>query len=349
MSGAGGGSEEKTLPPSAKKMRDARKKGQVARSKEMVTAVVTLAAFAYLFLRAGTVFANLQEGAIFAGAMADQPFAVGLGPLASLLGRQVLWTVAPLVGLLVLAAVLSNVAVNGGVLAALEPVLPKLERLDPVEGFKRLFSLRNLVELVKSVLKVALLGTVACLIVAGSVQALVEQPSCGVSCAGPLLLRLLRPLLLVAGGCFLVLGGLDIGLQRWLFGRDMRMTRTEQKREHRDMLGNPLIKQQHRQEQRAGLNRTVRAGLRNATFVVRSSELALAFRFAKPDAMVPVLVARGTAEGAPVLLEEARRARIPVVLDPAAATLFAPLKVGQMVGKEAFQTIIACMKQAGVM
>ncbi len=348
MSG-GGGSEEKTLPASAKKLREARKKGQIARSREMITAVVTVTAFAYLFARANTMFDGLRDGAVAAGAATGEPFAGSAERLASQLGRQFLWTIGPFVAALVAAAVLANMAVNGGVLAALDPVLPKLERLDPIAGFGRLFSMRNVTEMIKSVLKVMLVGTVACAVVALSLQALVEQPACGIGCAGPLLRGLLRPLLIAACGFFIVLGGLDIGLQRWLFGREMKMTKTEQKREVKEMEGDPLIKRQHRQEQRAALHAVVRTGLRNATFVVRSAELALAFRYAKPDAMVPVLVARAAADGAPMLLDEARGMRMPVVFDTDAARALSRMKVGQIVEQEFFQLVIACMQKAGLM
>ena len=348
MSGKSG-SEEKTLPASAKKLREARKKGQIARSRELVTAVVTITAVAYLFARAGRLFGDLRDGAMAAADATGAPFAESVQHLGRLLGVQFVWMIGPFIGLLATAAVLSNVAVNGGALAAIDPVLPKMERLDPVEGFKRLVSLRNLADLIKSVLKLLLIGTAAGVIIALSLQAMLEQPSCGLQCAAPLLRGLLRPLLVAVCGFFLVLGALDIGLQRWLFGRDMKMTKTEQKRERKEMDGDPLIKNQHRLQFRTGLRASARTGLRNATFVIRSTDLALAFRYAKPDAMVPVLVARGAAEGAPVLLDEARAARLPVVLDPIAVRAFARLKVGQMVGKDSFPLVIACMQQAGLM
>ena len=344
-----GNSEEKTLPPSAKKLREARKKGQIARSKEMVTAAVTLTAFAYLFARSGSFLDALQDVLRAAPDAAGLPFAEAFALLAGRLGTEVTWLVAPFAGLLVVAAVLSNVVVNGGVLAAVDPVLPKMERLNPVEGFQRLFAMRSFIELIKAVLKVAVVGTVAVLLIAASLQALVEQPSCGLACAGPVLRGLLRPLLVAACGFFLVLGALDIGLQRWLFRRDMRMTKTEQKRERKEMEGDPFIKRQHRGERRAAAQ-AARTGLRYATFAIRSADTVLALRFAKPDATVPILVARGTDDGARLLLEEARRMRLPVVFDAAATALVAPrLKVGRMISQDMFPAVIACMREAGLL
>ncbi len=348
MSGSNS-SEEKTLPPSAKKLREARRKGQVARSREMVTAIVVIAAAGCLFARAGSVFNGLAEAAEAAGSATEAPFAEAMGRLAAVLGRQLAWTLGPLVGVLVTATVLASVAANGGMVAALDPVMPKMERLDPAAGFKRLFAVRSLVELVKSVLKVALVGTAACLIIAHSLDALLEQPACGLGCAGTLLRELLKPLLITSALFFVTIGSLDIGVQRWLFLRDMRMTKSEQKREHKEMEGDPLIKGQHRRELRAGLQASARTGLRNATFIVRSADLALAFRFAKPDAMVPVLVARGTDEGAHLLIDEARSARIPIISDLAAVRVLSRLKVGRMVEKQDFPVVIACMYEAGIM
>lgn len=348
MSGSNS-SEEKTLPPSAKKLREARRKGQIARSREMVTAIVVIAAVGYLFARAGKVFDSLAAAAAAAGQATEAPFAEAVSGLAWVLAQQLAWMLGPFTGVLIAATLLTSIVVNGGAIAALDPVMPKMERLNPAEGFKRLFAMRNLVELVKSVLKIALVSVAACLLIALSLQAMMEQPSCGLGCAGPLLRGLLKPLLIVSALFFLVIGGLDIGLQRWLFLRDMRMTKSEQKREQKEMEGDPLIKRQHRREQQAGLQAAVRTGLRNATFVVRSPQLVLAFRFARPDAMVPVLVARGTDEGALLLLDEARSARLPVVLDTRAARVFGALKVGRMVDKRDFPVVIACMREAGIM
>ena len=343
------GSEEKTLPPSAKKLREARKKGQIARSKEMVTAAVTLTAFSYLYARAGSAFGTLSDALLAAGMAGPRPFTEALPGLTEKIWHEVTWLVTPLLGLIAVAAVLTNVVVNGGVLAAVDPVAPKMERLNPVEGFKRLFAMRSFIELIKVVLKVMVVGTVACVLIAASLQALVEEPSCGLGCTGPVLRGLLRPLLIAVGGFFLVLGALDIGLQRWLFRRDMRMTKTEQKRERKEMEGDPLIKRQHRRERRSTMHEA-KTGLRKATFAIRSADIVLALRFAKPDATVPILVARGTGAGAQLLLEEAQRLRLPVVFDSAVTALVAPrLKVGRMISQDMFQAVIACMREAGVL
>lgn len=340
-------SEEKTLPPSAKKLREARRKGQIARSKEMVSAVVTTAAFAYLLAGFVGVFDALRDGLLDVPALLGRPFAEAVAPLATRLAGDIVLTVTPFVVLIVVAAVITNLIVNGGALAALDPIAPKMDRLDPVAGFKRMFGLKNVVELLKSIGKLAVVGSLTAYLIAVSLQALVELPPCGVLCAGPLLRTLVQPLLLASAAIFVVLGGLDIGLQRWLFNRDMRMTRSEQKRERKESEGDPTIRSQHRQDRRSGL--ALKTGLRNATFVIRNGDTALAMRFTAPDALVPVLVARATQEGAALLLDEARLLRLPVIFSPEAVAAVIPrLKVGRMITQDMFNPVIGCMREAGL-
>lgn len=341
-------SEEKTLPPSAKKLRDARKKGQIARSKEMVGAVVTMAGFAYLLARFALLFGQVSDGLLTVPTLVDKPFAEALTPLLSRLAGDVAWSVAPLVGLLVTVAVVVNVVVNGGALAAVDPVLPKMDHLDPVAGLKRLVGMKNLVELLKALGKVAVVGGLTAFLIGGSLQALAELPACGLVCAGPVVRGLLQPLLMTVSGVFLVVGSLDIGLQRWLFRRDMRMTKSEQKRERKESEGDPTIRNRHRQDRRSSL--ALKTGLRHATFVIRSGDVALAMRYAAPDALVPLLVARGLQEGAILLLREARALDLPVIFNAEAVALVAPhLKVGRMITQEMFNPVIGCMREAGLL
>jgi type III secretion protein U len=220
-----------------------------------------------------------------------------------------------------------------------------MQRLDPVAGLKRMFGTRSLIELVKSAFKVGAVGILAYVIVRAALQTLVEIPVCGLRCAAPIFGALLSPLLFTSAGLFLLLGGLDIGVQRWLFHRDMRMTKSEQKRERQESHGNPMIKRWHQQNRRASGPRT---GLRNATFLIRSADTVLAMRYVAPDALVPILVARGTQDAAFALLDEAKTLDLPVVFDAAAVALVTRLKVGRMITPDMFLPLIDCMREAGV-
>lgn len=344
---SGDTTEEKDLPPSAKKLKDARRKGQVAQSKDMVGAVTTTTAFCYLLIRCVPLFATLSDSLQTLPELLDRPFPEAVAVLWGRIGADLALAVAPFIALLAIAAIVTNVVVHGGVLVAVDPILPKFERLDPVAGFKRMFGLKTSIELIKSLVKVGALLTLIYVILIRSLQTLVEIPVCGLRCAPTIIGRLVQPLVLTSIGVFLVVGALDIGIQRWLFRREMRMTRSEQKRERKEQEGDPMIKRQHRQHRHGGAAKT---GLRNATFVIRSADVALALRFALPDAGVPVLVARGADDGALQLLDEARALNLPVVFDAATTALIARrLAVGRMITQDMFQPVIACMRRAGAL
>jgi type III secretion protein U len=341
-------SEEKTLPPSAKKLKKAREEGRIAHSKEAVTAAVTATAFGYLLIRVPSLFARLSDGLLAIPELYAKPFDVAVSTLLDRLGSDIALATVPLIGLLISVAIITNIAINGGVVIAADPIVPKMKRLDPVTGFQRMFGLKTCVELIKSIVKLAAVGILTFVIITGALQALADIPACGLRCAAPIFGTLLSHLLLTAVALFLLLGGLDIGLQRWLFRREMRMTKTELKRERKDSEGDPMIRRQRLQDQRR--NSRSKTGLRNATFLIRSADIVLAMRYAAPDATVPILVARGTREGAFKLLDEAKALDLPIVFNATAVALLAPrLKVGRIITADVFQPIIGCMREAGVL
>ena len=150
------GAEQKELPPTVRKLRQARKRGEVSRSRELVTACVTLAAVGMLFWRLPRMAGHLDEVLGSAAALEGQPFWVAL----AFLGSRLLWAGADVLGPFLVCvtavALLSGIASTGGLVLSFHPVIPKLERIDPVKGFGRMFTLRSLVELAKSLGKLAL-------------------------------------------------------------------------------------------------------------------------------------------------------------------------------------------------
>ena len=345
-----GTTEEKTLPASPRKLKLAREKGQIARSRELVTACTTIAGLAIVAVRAPAVFDQIAASTTLTGRLAaDEPFATVLATVVPQLGLVAAGLLGPLIVLLIAAALVSNLAVNGGLVFAIDPVLPQLERLDPIAGLQRLVALRNWIELIKTLLKLAVVVSTAVLLLRGAAAPLVELPACGLLCAPGLVRALVQPLLIAACLGFLLMGCFDIGIQRWLFRRDMRMSKTEQKRERKEQEGDPLIKRRSKREHRASANSRSRAGIRNATFVIRSGSVTCAMRYAHPDAQVPILVARARGETASVLADSARALNIPVIYDPSVTASIDKLKVGMMITKAMFPPVIACMREARVL
>lgn len=345
-----GTSEQKVLPPSAKKLRDARRKGQVASSQEFLRAAGSAAALGYVTLRGPWLMEAARGVADAAASLSALPWQQALPALMSHIAWMAAGFVLPLLGLVVFCVLAASLVGNGGVVFSIDPVLPKMERIDPIAGFGRIFSTRNAVNGLKTVFKFVVVGVTTIIVLRSAVRPLAELPACGLGCVPGLTRALFGPLLLTAVLLFLVLGAMDLRLQRFLFRREMRMTLTERKRERHEAEGNPLIKGARRRERQAALRNHVRTGMRHASFVIRAEGAALALSYAPPDVLVPVLVARAQGDAAVALLEEASLAGLPTVLNPETVALLSTrMQVGSPLPKELFTPVIACMREAGLL
>ena len=342
-----GGSEDKNLPPSAKKLRDARKKGQVAKSKDLVSAAVTLAGVGFIVMHWDALAANCTTLIEHAGELSNQPLSQALPLLALQVAATALSTILPLMLCLLLAAMLSSVIATGGVVLSLDPLMPKLQKLNPAQGVKKLISVRGLLEVVKSLFKLALIGINAFWIIRGSLQSLVELPACGLGCTGVLLHASLLPLAGSGVIVFLIFGLADMGIQRWLFIRDQRMSHTEKKNEHKNSEGNPLIRGAHKRERREASH--MRAGLGQATFLVTGTRIVVAMRYSSVDTRVPMSVGRTEADDVVRFVQEGRRLKLPILHEPdLARALFDKVQIGQTIPRELFQPVILGMKRLSV-
>ena len=345
---ASGGSEEKSLPASAKKLREARKKGQVPKSKDFVGAFVTMAAVGYVVIRMPVIAAQFGALLDLAGRTDDIDVATARVELLSGLAHFFVLSVVPLLALLVLVAVATSVIAMGGPLIAMDPLMPKLAKLNPAQGFMNLVSAKGLIELGKSLLKFGCLLAISWTVIRGSLQTLVELPTCGLDCSAPILRDTMLPLAAAAVIVFLVFGVADLLLQRWLFARDQRMSFTERKNEHKNSEGNPLIKGAHKRERREAAK--LRAGLREATFVISGSQVAVALRFSAIDTRVPTPVARAEADDVIGFIQDARKLKLPMIHDPAAArAVFDKGLIGKSIPRDLFNPVIGCMKRLGVL
>jgi type III secretion protein U len=236
----------------------------------------------------------LFEGA-FAGAASGE--AVQAANAMAAMGRAVAAWALPLFLIAIAGVLVGSFLANRGVVFALDPVKPQASRLNPAEGFRRIFSTRSFVMFLKAALKALILvGGLAALLWSGA-EALFRLPRCGADCVGEGLVAIAGPLVGLALGLFILSALIDIPLQDWLFRRDMRMTRSEAKRESRESLGDPQVRGARRRN-RIEAERS-RAPLRNHTptaLVTDGEALAVALRYVAGETEAPVIV--GIARGA---------------------------------------------------
>ena len=338
-------SEAKTAPPSAKKLRDARRKGQVAQFRDIGSAVALIVGCGFLWIalpRLVGVFSGALDIA-FEG-IADHP-AERAAPLAAFVLDELGQVLGLFFLLLIGAAVVTGIVVHGGLVFSLDPISPKLSNLDPVKGFGRIFGVRALVELGKSLLRLVLGVAAAVLVLRHGAGSLIQSPGCGLAC----LLGSLEAILAILFAAFVLLGLAfavpDLRLQRWIFERQMKMTKSEQKRESKDTQGTPEIKGAQRRLRQEILATDTKLGARNATLVIFDEDVAVGLRYVKSEIGVPMVVARARgAEAADRLLGEAQLHLVPLWRDGRlAASILDRARLAQPAPQEEFQPIAEAM------
>ncbi|MDY1016428.1 EscU/YscU/HrcU family type III secretion system export apparatus switch protein [Pseudomonas coleopterorum] len=333
-------SEEKSLPASQKKLRDARRKGQLPKSQDMVTAMVILTCSLYLI----SVVDELQQRCMaFVDLVAQvwsQPFA-SLWPRVQSTAVDLLLSITlPLLAVTVVTVVLSNLVTMGGPVFSADPIKPEFERISPVAGFKRIFSVRSLIELLKGLFKLGALATAFVLVYRTGMQSLMQSSGCGAECVRASFLQMFRPLLATLIIAFLLVGALDVLMQRWLFGREMRMTKSDRKRETKDTDGDPLIRQARQRQRKQMHALATKRGLHNATLVIgEAGQWAVALRYVRGETPVPVIVSRASEDESAAMLEQAWVLGIAQAVNGPLARRIAVRAAGDAVPDATFQEV----------
>ncbi|HET7314006.1 EscU/YscU/HrcU family type III secretion system export apparatus switch protein [Salinisphaera sp.] len=350
MSGQKNDSEEKTLPPSERKLKKAREKGQVAKSRDATTAAVMVTCTLYIFIVVPDTVARIEHLLDQVSRLYDQPFAT-LWPQIVAAGVNIgIHAVWPLVLIIALAVVVVNIGVMRGMVFSGEPIVPKPEKINPVEGFKRLFSLRQVIEFVKSLVKMTALLAGLVIVYRIHLPELMQSSLCGASCIRATFFDLMKPLVLTALFAFIIVGVLDIFMQRWLFRRDQRMSKTEQKRETKDEMGDPTFNRARRQKRKETLT-SGKTGLRNASIVIGDrDEWVVGIRYVADEAGVPFVTCKSAPERANGMIVEASRYRLPMAYDGRLAAQIADgAAPGDPAPQETFQDIANILMAAGLL
>lgn len=332
-------SEEKALPASDKKLRDERRKGRTAQSRDLISSAGLLVVAMFLWLTWPTIRDHVVDLARVASDYNATPFDE-LAPRAiALTIRFLLLLSASLAALILLAAGVAGIVGSSGPVFSFDPIKPNFDHVNPAKGLQRIFSLKNVVEFAKSLVKVVVLGAALWLVLRNWLQPLFETPACSSQCFTPMILAILKPIVVTAVLFFIAMALLDVLLQRWLFLRDMRMTRTEAKREHKELEGDPIFRRKRRRMQQQ-LAEMPRLGVQHATVVITSSDQTIGVRYNAKDTPLPMIVARSQGQKGAENREEARRLGIPIVNDPALAMgLFKDHRPGDTIGTGHFEKV----------
>ncbi|PKA43846.1 EscU/YscU/HrcU family type III secretion system export apparatus switch protein (plasmid) [Rhizobium sullae] len=330
-------SEEKSLPASEKKILDARKKGQVLHSPDMVSGIMILFSTLFLFYAAPHLQVKINMLLDEASHIYDRPFADVWYRLSTIAAGALWATVLPILGITVAAILATNIAITKGFVFSAKPVEPDFSRINPAAGVKRLTSLKSVVEFGKALFKILALSVAFSVVFYAGLKALFQAPACGFACLHATSLSMLKTTAFIAIAAFIVMGTFDVFLQRWLFMREMRMTKSEAKREHKDTEGDPLIRRERRKL--AHLLGTSRTGLANAVLLIGEQSAIVGIRYVRGETPVPIIVCRAAGKAVASMREQARGQGIPLVTDAELAAELGKTPVGAPVPDRVFQQV----------
>lgn len=334
---------EKTEEATPKKLDDARKEGQVAKSQELTTAFSLITLFVVLKLFVSYVTNGFVDNfSMIYGSISTYSKEIFNVDYAMSYMResmkQILLIAVPMMGG-ALAVSLGISALQVGWKPTAKPLQPKFDRLNPVNGFKRMFSMDKLFELVKAILKIGLVGYLAYTTFKDQVGIVSLVYGLELFTAVMLIGNMVINFGLKVSIVFLIIGVADFIYQKLKFAKDMRMTKQEIKEEFKQTEGDPKIKGQIRQKMREVSQRRMMQKIPEADVVITNpTHLACAIKYDKEVSKAPVLVAKGADYLAQKIKDVARENNVPIVENkPLARMLYHNVELDEEIPEELYQ------------
>ena len=316
-------SGEKTEQPTPKRLREAREKGDVPKSQDVAPALTVLALAIYLVVKGEDIFLHLQKMGEEVFSTIGLPFDHALGIAFASVGNAALNIVAPMVALVMAAALVGTLG-QVGVLIAPKAAIPKLDNLSPSKWFKKVFSIKNAVDFLKNVLKVTILGLTAWLVLRDHLRELFLIPGGDIRILWATLGSATKDLALTVAGIFCVIAMLDYLFQRWQYSKQHMMSKDEVKREYKEMEGDPHIKGKRKQLHQEMISQNALGNVRKAKVLVTNpTHYAVALDYEKDRTPLPIILAKGEGLLAKRMIEVAKEEGIPIMQNvPLARELF---------------------------
>ena len=333
----------KTERATAKKRRDERKKGHIAKSQDVIAVVSLIAAYAMLQFLAPTFIEQTSSFMQYCMEMAGQASLTIEGIMQELLGRIGILLVMT-IGIFTVTVLIISIATTmyqTKMLVTTEPLKPKLNKLNPIEGFKRLFSLRSVIETAKNLLKIILLLWLICNnlmdMVAINYKYMQTDLSASVDHIFHSILTLIFQIIIAFG----VLAVADIFYQKWEYERQMRMTKQEVKDEYKQLEGDPKVKGKIRERQQQMARMRMMQQVPHADVVIKNpTHYAVALRYRPERDNAPVVLAMGQDELALRIIKVAETNHVAVVENiPLARALYANAELGREIPPEFYGAV----------
>ncbi|MDD5873995.1 MAG: flagellar biosynthesis protein FlhB [Clostridia bacterium] len=339
---------EKTEAPTAKKLNDARKEGQVAKSKEIITALMLLALFVVIKFYIGNLgqqmiecfsefydlFTKIIGNSEYGMRMVDATGIVSLGL------TTVLNMIVPFIALAVVIAILGN-ALQQKWMVTTKPLQPKFSKISPLSGLKRMFNVKQLFEVGKSIAMIAVMCYVIYTTVKDKLGVLYTFYNISLYEALEIVGDIIVDLGIKISVVFLVIGFVDLIYQRHKFKEDMKMTKQEIKDEFKNTEGDPQVKGQIRRRMQQVSRRRMMEALPQADVVITNpTHFAVALKYEANKGQAPVVIAKGADYLAFDIKAKAKECGIEIVENkPLARILYNNVEIGAQIPPELYQAV----------
>ena len=333
---------EKTEPASPKRLEDARKEGDVPRSRELTTFTVLMAAGVGLWLTgsslAGQLNRTMISGLSLSRDQATDPNVLIMRVVADI--GQVMLACLPLALAIMFVAIASPLAI-GGLLFSAKAFTPNFGKLNPAKGLGNMFSTNALVELLKAVAKTIVVGTVAWLVIKSQHEAVMGLALEPLGSGAEHMMELIAMAFLFIVGGLGIVAAIDAPYQLWHYANKLKMTRQEVIQESKESDGNPQIKGKIRQLQREAARRRMMSDVPTADVVVTNpTHYAVALKYTDGQGGAPRVVAKGTDEVAAKIREIAKENGVALLeAPPLARALFKHSDIGDEIPEALYSAV----------
>ncbi|MEZ5845848.1 MAG: flagellar biosynthesis protein FlhB [Geminicoccaceae bacterium] len=333
---------QKTEEPTAKRLQDAREKGQIANSREvsnfMIIGMATLLVATYAPYGMQGMSQALEGYLAHAATMPMDGPALG-SRLKALLGDVALLMLAVFAAFILAAFVAAGV--QNGIVWSTESITPKFEKISPLSGLKRLFSLKSIVEFIKNITKMGLIATLGFAVVWPEHGRLMVTGRLEPAIAMGYLHDIVLMLLMAMSAAMAVLAGFDFAYQRFEFMKQMRMSKRDIQDEHKQSEGDPMIRQRLRGLRMERARQRMMAEVPTSTVVITNpTHYSVALRYEQGRDAAPVVVAKGVELVALRIREIARENDVPIVESPPLArALHGGVELGRAIPPAHFQAV----------
>jgi type III secretion protein U len=342
-------SEEKKFPASQRKLQRLRQDGQVPRSQDFPAAVSLTAVFLYLILAYPRNRDLLAAALIVTPAHDERDFVQRIHETMGAMLHLLVAIAAPAFAVGILTHLVVSIIDAKGLPVSAKSVTPNFGKLNPAQGLKNMFGVQGLAELGKALVKTMLIFVAMILLMWFRLNDVMWGPACGATCVLPLALRIFTEAILICLIIYLIAAAADLKISRALFMKQNKMTLTEVKRESKEEMGDPHVRNQRRQIAREIATSKVIRGIARANLLMRSGEAVVGIAYIAGETPVPVVVAKAYGEEAREFIFMAQGKGVPVIDSPGTVEdLIKRVSVGRGIPADTFEPVARALIQGGV-